>query len=71
MIPTDKCSIVRATKDQMVSFEQTTNAISATSSYIQDILNEVLHKEKNGEINSIAGFRPTKQQQQYSVLSSS
>ena len=46
MIPTDKCSIVRATKDQMVSFEQTTNAISATSSYIQDISNEVLHKEK-------------------------
>ena len=43
----------------MVSYDQETNAISATSSYSQDDLNEVLNME-NYEIYSMVGYRQTK-----------
>ena len=37
------CSLRAASKDQIVSYDQETNAISETYSYIQDISDEVLH----------------------------
>ena len=37
------CLLGAASKYQMVSYDQETNAISATSSYSQDISDEVLH----------------------------
>ena len=38
-----QCSLDAASKDEMVRYDQETNAISATSTYSQDILDEVLH----------------------------
>ena len=37
------CHLGATCKYQMVSYDQETNAISATSSYSQDISDEVLH----------------------------
>ena len=65
------CSLGAASKDQMVSYDQETNAIYYTYSYSQDISDEVLHTKNNGEINLIAGCRKTKQEKQSSSSSSS
>ena len=39
------CLLGAASKYYMVSYDQETNAISATSRYRQDISDELLHKE--------------------------
>ena len=69
MFPTSSCYFGVASKDQVVSYDQETNAISETSRYSQDVLNEVLQHKKNGEIYYIAGCRQTKQQKQCSSSS--
>ena len=56
MFSTGQYYLVAASKYQMVSYDKETNAISSTSSYIQDILNEVLLKKKSN-INSISGCK--------------
>ena len=59
------CSLGTASKDQMVIYDQETNAISATSSYSHDILDRSAAHKNIGEINSIADSIQTKQKQQY------
>ena len=46
MFSTGQSSLGAASKYQMVSYYQETNIVSETSSYSQDISNEVLHTEK-------------------------
>ena len=46
MFPTSSCYFGVASKDQVVSYDQETNAISETSRYSQDVLNEVLQHKK-------------------------
>ena len=46
MFPTGQRLLGAASKYQVVSHDQETNIISATSIYRQDISNEVLHMEK-------------------------
>ena len=43
MFPMVQCSLDAASKDEMVRYDQETNAIYATSSYSHDILDEVMH----------------------------
>ena len=52
MFPTGQYLFGAASKYQVMRYDQEYNTISATSNYIQDILNEVLHTQKD-EINSI------------------
>ena len=47
MFSTGQCVLVAAAKYQMVRYDQGKNAISATSSYSQDVSNEVLHSDQS------------------------
>ena len=45
MFPVVQCSLGAASKDQMVRYDQETNAISEMSSYSQDISDEMMHTQ--------------------------